>query len=91
MEGINSRLDGMQAILNAKLPHILKWTEDRIVNAAIYDSLLKDVSQIEIPKVRDVKHSYHLYVIKTERRDEQSILVKMVLIQQFIILLHFII
>jgi dTDP-4-amino-4,6-dideoxygalactose transaminase len=70
MEGINSRLDGMQAaILNAKLPHILKWTEDRI-NAAIYDSLLKDVSQIEIPKVRDnVKHSYHLYVIKTERRE----------------------
>jgi dTDP-4-amino-4,6-dideoxygalactose transaminase len=72
MEGINSRLDGLQAaILNAKLPHILKWTDSRISNAASYDEALKDVSQIEIPKVRDnVKHSYHLYVIKTERRDE---------------------
>jgi dTDP-4-amino-4,6-dideoxygalactose transaminase len=72
MEGINSRLDGMQAaILNAKLPHILKWTDRRIANAALYDQLLKDISQIEIPKVRNqVKHSYHLYVIKTEKRDE---------------------
>lgn len=72
MEGINSRLDGMQAaILNAKLPHILNWTGNRIANAAIYDNLLKEVSEIEIPIVRnDVKHSYHLYVIKSERRDE---------------------
>lgn len=72
MEGINSRLDGLQAaILNAKLPHILDWTDKRIANAATYDQLLKDVSQIEIPKVRNnVKHSYHLYVIKTDRRDE---------------------
>jgi len=72
MEGINSRLDGLQAaILNAKLPHILKWTDNRITNAATYDQLLKGIAQIEIPQVRNnVKHSYHLYVIKTERRDE---------------------
>ena len=71
MEGINSRLDGLQAaILNAKLPHILKWTDSRITNAAIYNELLKGISAIEIPRVRkDVKHSYHLYVIKTEQRD----------------------
>jgi len=72
MEGINSRLDGLQAaILNAKLPHILKWTASRIANAATYDQLLKGIAQIEIPRVREnVKHSFHLYVIKTERRDE---------------------
>lgn len=72
MEGINSRLDGMQAaILNAKLPHILDWTEQRIKNASIYNQLLSDVAEIELPKVRgNVKHSYHLYVVKTNRRDE---------------------
>jgi dTDP-4-amino-4,6-dideoxygalactose transaminase len=72
MEGINSRLDGMQAaILNVKLTHILKWTEARISNAAIYDDALSSIAQIEIPKVRkEVKHSYHLYVIKTEKREE---------------------
>jgi dTDP-4-amino-4,6-dideoxygalactose transaminase len=72
MEGINSRLDGMQAaILNVKLAYILKWTDARISNAAIYDYALSSITQIEIPKVRkEVKHSYHLYVIKTEKREE---------------------
>ena len=72
MEGINSRLDGIQAaILNVKLEHILKWTDARISNAVIYDNALSPITQIEIPKVRnEVKHSYHLYVIKTEKRDE---------------------
>ena len=72
MEGINSRLDGLQAaILNVKLAYILKWTDARISNAAIYDNVLSSITQIEIPKVRkNVKHSYHLYVIKTVKRDE---------------------
>ena len=72
IEGINSRLDGIQAaILNVKLPHILDWTKCRIENAKLYNSLLKDISQIETPKVRDkVLHSYHLYVIKTQKRNE---------------------
>jgi dTDP-4-amino-4,6-dideoxygalactose transaminase len=53
------------------LPHILDWTEQRIKNASIYNQLLSDVAEIELPKVRgNVKHSYHLYVVKTNRRDE---------------------
>ncbi|MFM1913803.1 MAG: hypothetical protein RIR51_1655, partial [Bacteroidota bacterium] len=41
IEGINSRMDGIQAaILNAKLPYILTWTENRIRNASLYDKYL---------------------------------------------------
>lgn len=71
MEGINSRLDGIQAaILSAKLPHILNWTEKRIANAAVYDNFLKGNSNITLPKVRpNSKHTFHLYVIKHKRRD----------------------
>lgn len=72
MEGINSRLDGLQAaVLNVKLPHLQAWTEARRRVAGLYDKLLRDVKGIETPKVaagRD--HVYHLYVIRTDRRDE---------------------
>jgi dTDP-4-amino-4,6-dideoxygalactose transaminase len=47
MEGINSRLDGLQAaVLSAKLPYILTWTEKRIANAALYNKYLAGISQI---------------------------------------------
>jgi len=71
MEGINSRLDGMQAaILNVKLPHLQNWTEARRTMAAKYDQLLDGIPDLRIPRVaanRD--HVYHLYVVRTERRD----------------------
>ena len=72
IEGINSRMDGLQAaILTAKLPYILQWTEQRIKNAAIYDKHLAGIGDIETPNVRpNSKHTYHLYVIKAKRRNE---------------------
>jgi dTDP-4-amino-4,6-dideoxygalactose transaminase len=72
MEGINSRMDGLQAaILNVKLPHLARWTEARRRVAARYDELFEDVDEIVKPKVaRDREHVYHLYVIRTEKRDE---------------------
>jgi dTDP-4-amino-4,6-dideoxygalactose transaminase len=78
MEGINSRLDGMQAaILSAKLPYILEWTDKRMACAGHYDHLLKDIPHIQLPKVRpNSKHSYHLYVIKAEKRDELASFLK---------------
>lgn len=71
MEGINSRLDGLQAaILNVKLPHLKKWTATRQKVAARYDELLSGVGDIVIPKVAAGReHVYHLYVIRTEKRD----------------------
>lgn len=78
IEGINSRLDGLQAaILNVKLPHILNWTEQRIGNAAVYDEALKGISQIVLPVVRpNTKHTYHLYVIKAENREALAAFLK---------------
>ena len=72
IEGINSRMDSIQAaILSAKLPHINEWTEKRIENAKIYNQLLKDVPDLILPKVRpENKHTFHLYVIRTKKRDE---------------------
>jgi dTDP-4-amino-4,6-dideoxygalactose transaminase len=71
MEGINSRLDGLQAaILNVKLPHLVKWTEARRKVAARYDELLRGAGDVICPKVApDRDHVYHLYVIRTEKRD----------------------
>ena len=71
MEGINSRLDGLQAsILSAKLPNIIRWTEQRIKHAARYNKHLEGIKEIVLPKVRPgTKHSFHLYVIRAQRRD----------------------
>ena len=71
MEGINSRMDGLQAaILNAKLPYLPAWTEARRDVAACYNELLEDVGDVITPKiVPDRDHVYHLYVIRTENRD----------------------
>lgn len=72
MEGINSRLDGIQAaVLNVKLSHILKWTEQRIQKAELYDQYLSGIKEIDLPKVRkNTKHTFHLYVLRAQRRDE---------------------
>jgi dTDP-4-amino-4,6-dideoxygalactose transaminase len=71
MEGINSRLDGLQAaILNVKLPYLAKWTEQRRKVAARYNELLRGSGDVICPKVAPERdHVYHLYVIRTEKRD----------------------
>lgn len=71
MEGINSRLDGMQAaILNVKLRHIHRWTEARQALARRYDELLAGIPGVSTPARRPgAEHVYHLYVIRSDRRD----------------------
>ena len=64
-EGVNSRLDGLQAaILNVKLRHIEKWTEGRRRAAAWYNKALAG-SKVVTPVERDdVRAVYHLYIIR---------------------------
>lgn len=71
MEGINSRLDGLQAaILSVKLPYLGQWTAARQRVAGRYDELLAGVGDIVRPKVAvGATHVYHLYVIRSAQRD----------------------
>lgn len=69
-EGVNSRLDELHAaMLDVKLQYLDAWIARRREIAAIYDSLLGDT--VWRPRVAPhVEHSYHLYVIGVERRDQ---------------------
>lgn len=69
-EGINSRLDGLQAaILDVKLKYLERWTERRIAIAKMYNEGLKEV--VGIPhNYNNVRHVYHLYVIRTKSREK---------------------
>jgi dTDP-4-amino-4,6-dideoxygalactose transaminase len=78
MEGINSRMDGLQAaILSAKLPYILQWTEQRISKASLYDKALSAIEEITVPAIRpDTRHTYHLYFIRARKRDRLAAFLK---------------
>ena len=78
IEGINSRLDGIQAaILDVKLKYIHKWTDLRIKHSQSYQKFLLANNNIIIPKVHpDAKHVFHLYVILSDRRDELQLYLK---------------
>ena len=68
--GFNYRMDGVQgAILGVKLRHLEAWTEARRRNAGEYGRRLAETS-VEVPRERrDVRHVYHLYVVRLQQRD----------------------
>lgn len=71
LRGDNSRLDELQAaILRVKLRHLDAWNEQRRTLAAAYQQALADL-ELTLPRpVGDVEHVYHLYVVRSPRRDE---------------------
>jgi dTDP-4-amino-4,6-dideoxygalactose transaminase len=68
--GFNYRMDGVQgAILGVKLRYLEAWTEARRRQAAEYARRLAETS-VELPRERrDVRHVYHLYVVRLQQRD----------------------
>jgi dTDP-4-amino-4,6-dideoxygalactose transaminase len=72
MEGINSRMDPLQAaVLSVKCKHLFRWTEERIAHAHQYLSLLSEIPEIIPPEIRSgTRHTFHQFVIRTKRRDE---------------------
>lgn len=71
VEGINSRMDGLQAaILNVKLPHLVDWTNLRCNIANKYLTELSGIGDLSLPMIDPLaQHVWHLFVIRTKRRD----------------------
>ena len=75
--GHNYRMEGIQgAVLGVKLKYLPDWTNERRRAAAKYKEHLGNFEQLSVPEeLPDVKHVYHLYVVKVngkslEEREE---------------------
>jgi dTDP-4-amino-4,6-dideoxygalactose transaminase len=67
IEGVNSRLDGLQAaILTVKLRHLTEWTEKRRKNAYLYNEQLRGFGLLTPAENENVKAVYHLYVVRVK-------------------------
>lgn len=67
--GFNYRMDGIQGlVLNHKLRHLDRWTAERQILAARYTGAFADLP-LRLPHVVHGDHVFHLYVIRTDRRD----------------------
>lgn len=71
MLGYNCRLDTLQAcVLLTKMKYIEEWTEQRRQVARWYAEELAETDMI-LPQERDnVRHVYHLYVVRHPQRDQ---------------------
>ncbi len=71
--GWNSRLDTVQAaVLGVKLKHLAKWNAARRANAESYTEGLKD-TPLGLPvTVEGNEHIFHLYVVRSDKRDDLS-------------------
>jgi dTDP-4-amino-4,6-dideoxygalactose transaminase len=69
--GINSRLDDLQAaILGARIPRLPEWTARRRRLAARYRRELEGACHVvEVPPECDPGHVYHLFTVRSTRRD----------------------
>jgi dTDP-4-amino-4,6-dideoxygalactose transaminase len=69
--GFNMRLDECQAgFLSVKLKYLKKWTEQRQEIAGWYNETLKGIDDLILPSVaKNATHAYHIYVVRTKRRN----------------------
>jgi dTDP-4-amino-4,6-dideoxygalactose transaminase len=73
LKGFNYRMEGVQgAILRVKLRHLDAWTEARRRHAACYNELLAGVAVQRPVEMPYAKHVYHVYAIRTPKRDQMQ-------------------
>jgi dTDP-4-amino-4,6-dideoxygalactose transaminase len=74
-EGVNSRLDGLQAaVLSVKLRHIENWTESRRRIAYRYNQLLQGLELVTPQELADVRAVYHLYIVRVPNGKRDAVL-----------------
>jgi dTDP-4-amino-4,6-dideoxygalactose transaminase len=71
IEGVNSRLDGLQAaVLSVKLNHLQKWTFARQQLAKYYSDNFSVIDDLRAPEVANGReHVWHLYVVRSPKRN----------------------
>ena len=70
--GYTSRLNTVSAAIGrVQLKRLDEWNKKRVYIAALYDKLLADLDEVVTPPMGSslVEPVYHLYVVKTKRRD----------------------
>jgi len=70
--GWNARMDGFQgAVLWVKLKYLNAWNQARREKAKLYNKLLAPITELTLPIEADyARHVYHIYAIRTKRRNE---------------------
>ena len=77
LKGHNSRLDEIQAaILRVKLKYLDQWNGERRRKAKIYTQMLSPLGVVCPSEKKGVRHVYHLYTIKTKKRDSLQTFLK---------------
>jgi perosamine synthetase len=87
--GYTARLNTVNAAIGrVQLKHLPKWINARRSHAKSYKELLSDVEEIILPPgdSEDKKPSYHLFELKTKKRDE---LLKFLRENKIICLIHY--
>lgn len=71
IQGVNSRLDTLQAaLLQVKLPHLDSWNARRRAVAARYLDGLAGLEDLTLPTAEPwAEHVWHLFVVRHPRRD----------------------
>jgi dTDP-4-amino-4,6-dideoxygalactose transaminase len=72
VKGYNNRIDEFEAaFLSIALKHLDSWTIQRQKIANLYFEGLKNIGDLVLPSsVEKATHVYHLFVIRTKKRDE---------------------
>jgi dTDP-4-amino-4,6-dideoxygalactose transaminase len=77
LKGHNSRLDEIQAaLLRVKLKYLDQWNEERRRKAKLYTEMLSPLGVVCPSENEGVRHAYHLYAVKTRKRDSLQAFLK---------------
>jgi dTDP-4-amino-4,6-dideoxygalactose transaminase len=77
LKGVNSRLDEVQAaILRVKLRYLDQWNEERRRKARTYATMLGRSPFLLPVEMKEARHVYHLFVIRTRKRNSLQTFLK---------------